>query len=218
MAHSVDTLRARVKGLLDGLESEVSLVVDSLYADDHLAGVLEDFHAKFPTVPIRLMVQPLNGVERALRSGDAGIGVGGLMHLDLTGLRQFQVPAVGLFPVAAPNHPLASNDGPPARAREHVQLVLMDQRDVEERNFGVVGQKTWRVGDLNMKRALLLRGIGWGGMPEPMVRTDIEAGRLVKLDLDDYHGSDYPLQVVHKVDTPPGPAGRWLIERLQAPR
>src|ERR1700674_763999 len=32
VAHSVETLRARVRGLLDGLESEVSLVVDTYSA------------------------------------------------------------------------------------------------------------------------------------------------------------------------------------------
>src|SRR5580658_7041380 len=36
VAHSVATLRARVKGLLEGLESEVSLVVDCLYPSDRL--------------------------------------------------------------------------------------------------------------------------------------------------------------------------------------
>ena len=33
-----------------------------------------------------------------------------------------------------------------------------------------------------MKHKLLLGGLGWGGMPEPMVRADIESGRLVRLD------------------------------------
>jgi len=53
-------------------------------------------------------------------------------------------------------------------------------------------------------------------MPEPMVRADIEAGRLVQLDLPDWRGGVYPMQVAHKIETPPGPAGRWLIERLVA--
>jgi hypothetical protein len=55
-------------------------------------------------------------------------------------------------------------------------------------------------------------------MPEPMVRDDIEAGRLVQLDLDDFHAGGYPLQAAHKIEAPTGPAGRWLIERLCAPR
>jgi hypothetical protein len=51
-------------------------------------------------------------------------------------------------------------------------------------------------------------------MPEPAVRDDIAAGRLVQLNLRNWRGGEYNLQAVHKVDTPPGPAGRWLIERL----
>jgi DNA-binding transcriptional LysR family regulator len=65
-----------------------------------------------------------------------------------------------------------------------------------------------------LKHKLLLAGLGWGGMPEPMVRADIESGRLVRLDLRDWRGGEYLMQVVHRIETPPGPAGRWLIERL----
>ena len=51
-------------------------------------------------------------------------------------------------------------------------------------------------------------------MPEPMVRADIRSGRLIRLSLRDWRGGEYLVQVVHKTDTPPGPPGRWLIERL----
>src|SRR5882672_5190274 len=107
VAHSVDTLRARARGLLEGLESEVSLVVDTMYPSDQLVAVLNDFHRKFPTVPLRLLVQALGGVERLIRNGDAGIGIGGLMHMDSTGLRRIEIGGVALIPVAASGHPLA---------------------------------------------------------------------------------------------------------------
>jgi hypothetical protein len=51
-------------------------------------------------------------------------------------------------------------------------------------------------------------------MPEPTVRADIESGKLVRLKLPEWRGGEYTLQAIHKIDTPPGPAGRWLIERL----
>jgi DNA-binding transcriptional LysR family regulator len=215
VAHSVETLRARVRGLLEGLESEVPLVVDSMYPSDRLVAALDDFHRTFPTVPLRLSVRPLEGVERVVRDGDAWIGVGSLIHMDSAGLQVIQIGAVRLIPVAAPNHPLALAGEPsPSRAREHLQLVLSDQLQAEGRDYGVVGLANWRVGDLTLKHRLLLGGIGWGGMPEPMVRADIESGRLVRLDLPDWRGGEYAMQVVHKIETPPGPAGRWLIERL----
>jgi DNA-binding transcriptional LysR family regulator len=215
VAHSIETLRARVRGLLDGLESEVSLVVDSMYPGDHLVAVLDDFHRKFPSVPLRLSVQPIEGVERIVRNGDGWIGVGGLFHMDNTGLQLFQIGGVRIIPVAAPHHPLASAaDTSPSPAREHLQLVLSDQPEAGGRDYGVVSLANWRVGDLTLKHKLILGGLGWGGMPEPMVRADIQAGRLVRLDLRDWHGGEYAMQVVHKTETPPGPAGRWLIERL----
>jgi DNA-binding transcriptional LysR family regulator len=215
VAHSVETLRARARGLLDGLESEVSLVVDSIYPSDQLVAVLDEFHTKFPTVPLRLSMQPLGGVKRVVRNGDAWIGVGGPLYMDNTGLEVIQIGSVRMIPVAAPNHPLALAGGSsPSRDREHVQLVLSDQPAPQGRDYGVVSLTNWRIGDLTLKHKLLVAGIGYGGMPEPMVRADIEAGRLVRLDLRDWRGGEHLLQVVHKIDMPPGPTGRWLIERL----
>jgi len=51
-------------------------------------------------------------------------------------------------------------------------------------------------------------------MPEPIVRADIKAGRLVRLNLRDWRGGEYVMQAVYKIDSPLGPAGQWLIERL----
>ena len=51
-------------------------------------------------------------------------------------------------------------------------------------------------------------------MPEPIVRADIESGRLVRLNLPDWRGGEYAMQAIYLTDTPPGPAGLWLIGRL----
>ena len=215
VAFSVETLRARVRGFLDNLEPEVSLVVDSLLPTGRLTRLLGDFNDKFPTVPIRLLVETLGGVERALRDDHARIGVGSQLHMTMTGFRRVDIEAVRLIPVAAPSHPLARvTKAAPREASDFIQLILSERPAADGRDFGVVSLNSWRIGDLAAKQALLLAGLGWGGMPEPVVRADIEAGRLVRLDLRNWRGGEYNLQAVHKVDTPPGPAGRWLIDRL----
>lgn len=43
------------------------------------------------------------------------------------------------------------------------------------------GKTLWFVNDLEMKRRLILQGIGWGRLPEPQVRQDLAEGRLVRL-------------------------------------
>jgi DNA-binding transcriptional LysR family regulator len=215
VAYSVETLRARVRGFLDELEPEVSLAVDSMLPGDRLTTLLREFHGQFPTVPVRLLVQTLGGVERVVRNGHARIGVGSQLHMDMTGFRRIDIKGVQVIPVAAPSHPLASaSEAAPPQARDFVQLVLSEQPAAESRDFGVVSLNTWRIGDQAARHKLLLAGLGWGGMPEPIVRADIESGRLVRLNLPDWRGGEYTLQAIYKTDTPPGPAGRWLIERL----
>jgi DNA-binding transcriptional LysR family regulator len=215
VAHSIETLRARVRGFLDELEPEVSLAVDSMLPGDRLTTLLGEFHAQFPTVPVRLLVQTLGGVEQAVRNGHARIGVGSQLHMDMTGFRRIDIKGVRVIPVAAPGHPLAQAGGADRlQARDFVQLVLSEQPAGTSRDFGVVSLNTWRIGDQAARYKLLLAGLGWGGMPEPIVRGDIEAGRLVRLNLPDWRGGEYTLLAIHKTDTPPGPAGRWLIERL----
>ena len=82
------------------------------------------------------------------------------------------------------------------------------------RDFSVIGVKSWRLADLGSKHALLLAGIGWGNMPEPMVRDDLAAGRLRWLDLPEWLGGFYALHAIHRTDTPPGPAAAWLIRHF----
>jgi DNA-binding transcriptional LysR family regulator len=215
VAHSIETLRARVRGFLDALEPEVSLAVDSMLPSDRLTKLLRDFHAQFPTVPVRLLVETLGGVERVVRNGDAGIGVGSLMHMEMTGFRRIALEGVRLVPVAAPTHPLANaSETNPPQALDFVQLVLSEQPAGASRDFGVVSLNTWHISDQAVRHKLLLAGLGWCAMPEPTVRADIESGKLVRLKLPEWRGGEYTLQAIHKIDTPPGPAGRWLIERL----
>src|SRR6266853_1946702 len=215
VAHSIETLRARVRGFLDNLEPEVSLAVDSMLPSDRLAKLLGEFHTKFPTVTIRVLVETLGGVERVVRSGLACIGVGNLLHMDLKGFRVVDVEGVLIIPVAAPDHPLAKANGAnPARLSDFIQIVLSEQPSGARRDISVASLCTWRINDQTARHKLLLAGLGWCGMPEPIVRADIESGKLVRLDLRDWRGGVYNLKAIHKIDTPPGPAGRWLIDRF----
>jgi DNA-binding transcriptional LysR family regulator len=215
VAYSAQMLRARVKGLKEGLETDVSVVVDAMFPRHRLVEVLKSFHVKFPTVPLRMKFEALGEIDRSLRSGAADIAIGSGTHMKDQGLRCIQLAGVELIPVAAPGHPLALGGRAELGAtREHLQLVLSEQSATDTRDYGVVSANVWRLGDLASKHALLLAGIGWGSMPEPMVRSDLEAGRLMHLQLLDFRGGVYPLQIAYRNESPPGPAGQWLIECL----
>lgn len=213
----VDGLRARATGLLAGLEPELAVSVDVMLPTALLVEALIAFRAAFPTVTLRLSVEALGAVAKLVLDRTCAVGVSGPLALRLDGLDQIPVGGVRILPVAAPAHPLGTPRRPiaPADLRDHVQLVLTDRSDLTKgQDFNVLSTETWRLGDLGAKHALLLAGLGWGGMPDVMVRDDLAAGRLVVLDIEGRKPDDYRLYAIHRADAPPGPAGRWFIGRL----
>jgi len=218
VAAGIDGLRAKVKGMLDGWEAEVSLAVDVMFPAQRLAKLLRAFRAYCPTVSLRLHVEALGAVIALVKQGQAGLGVAGPMARDTGGIERISVGSVPLVPVAAPDHPLARlHPMLPAAGRDHIQLVLSDRSDVSEgQDFGVLSPRTWRLADLGAKHALLREGIGWGNMPLPLIEADLVAGTLVRLDMLDDIGGTYRFHAIYRPDTPPGPAASWLLDQFVA--
>lgn len=216
----MDEFKAKARTLAEGLEAELSVAVDVMFPIAQLTRAVQAFHAEFPGTPLRLFVEALGAVVQPLLDGRCRIAIiGSLPDIPENCASDYllDVPAVC---VAAPSHPLArlGKRIGPRLAREHVQLVLTDRSTLTEgRNFGVMSPLTWRLADLGAKHAFLKAGLGWGGMPLPMVEEDLRGGDLVQLELESNPlvGSAFSMKAVHRKDEPPGPAGRWFIERLR---
>ena len=218
VANGVNLLRAKLKSLTEGLEAEVHLVLDVMLPACRVVDALKAFRVEFPTVSLHLHMEALGAVWQTVLDRTATIGVSGPLDLNVPGIERVGVGSVEVIPVASPDHPLAQNGrNIPGAARDHIQLVLTDRSTLTQgRDSGVMATRTWRLADLGSKLMLLLGGIGWGYMPEPMVREDVEQGRLVRLHLPEYKDGFVLLHAIYRTDTPPGPAGSWLIERFVA--
>ncbi|WP_397448235.1 LysR family transcriptional regulator [Pseudomonas sp. NA-150] len=216
IANGISGLRAKVKGLQGGLETEIYLTLDSMLPSCQLIEVLGLFHDQFPTVSLHLHVDSIGAVTQRVLKREATIGISGPLPPDTEGIERVSVGSVELVPVAAPGHPLASG-GPVAHgaSREHVQLILSDRSALNLTNeYSLSSSRTWRLADLNAKYMLLKAGVGWGNMPMPMVEQDITSGKLIRLDLPDHKASLYGFDAIYRTDSPPGPASSWLIEQF----
>jgi DNA-binding transcriptional LysR family regulator len=213
-----NSLTTDMKSLTQGLEAEIHLVLDVMLPACRVVDALKTFRVEFPTVSLHLHIEALGGVWQTVLDRTATIGVSGPLDVEVAGLERVGVGSVELIPVAAPDHPLARNGrNPPGAGRDHVQLVLTDRSKLTHgRDNGVIATRTWRLADLGSKHMLLREGIGWGYMPEPMVREDVDRGRLVRLHLPEYKDGLLRLHAIYRTDTPPGPAGSWLIDRFVA--
>jgi DNA-binding transcriptional LysR family regulator len=220
VAGDVDRLKAHAKLLAGGLESEVSIAVDVMFPMNTLTAAVTAFHAAFPLTPLRLYAETLGAVMQAVLDGRCTVGVSGELANVPPVFSREPLLRVPLIHVTSPRHPLAkyTRPIPTSELVKHIQLVLTDRSALSAgQELGIYSPRTWRLADLGAKHAFLRAGLGWGGMPEELVRSDLSRGSLVKIILEDAPpaGLAVSMRAVYRTAAPPGIAARWLIERLK---
>jgi DNA-binding transcriptional LysR family regulator len=218
VAARMDLFKARARGLAGGLEPELSVVADVMFPIAPLTRAVAAFQAEFPSTPLRLNVEALGAVLLPVLDGRCAFGVMGSLPIIQPRLTYERLLAVRMCMVVSPSHPLAGHAGPiPAAVlAEHTQLVLTDRSDLSKgRDFNVYSPRTWRLADLGAKHAFLRAGLGLGSLPFDVVEADLAEGGLVEIHIEGDPRANMTMSAIFRTDTPPGPAGRWLIDRLK---
>jgi DNA-binding transcriptional LysR family regulator len=220
----MERLHARARAIAGGVEARLAIAIDMLFPIAGLLDGLAEFTERFPLVDLHLRTEALGAVQQLVQEGTCQLGI----CVDLERPRELTsspIARIELAPVANPSSPLGRREGPLDRdeLRDAVQIVITDRSAVTagtDRN--VWSERTWRIADLDAKRELILSGFGWGFMPVHRIEEDIAAGRLKRLELGDVGASAFEVQLdaIYRTADPPGPAGRWLLDRLArcAPR
>ena len=214
---SMDCFKARARTMAEGLEPELSAVIDVMYPMSALTKAVGFFKQTYPRTPLLLYVEALGAVVQAVLDGRCRIGVIGSLPVVPENEPLMEVP---FATVVAPHHPLARIRGvvPKSSLAKHVQLVLTDRSTLSEgRSFGVLSPLTWRLADLGAKLEFLRAGFGWGHMPLPAIEDHLARKELIKIRIEG--AAEYarlPMHAVYRKDAPPGPAGRAFIQQLKA--
>jgi DNA-binding transcriptional LysR family regulator len=219
VAGHVDLLKARAKSLAGGLEPELSVAVDVMFPDATFTGAVSAFQKQFPATLLRFDIESSAVIEPVL-AGRCAIGVVGSWALAPPQLTHEPLLTIALHMVVAPQHPLATQRGliPLSILAEHIQLSHIDPSDrpgsVEPR---LKIPRVWRLSHLGAKLAFLRAGFGFGGMPRHMIEADLGSGRLIEITTEEvpFGGRVIEMWAVYRTDSPPGPAGRWFIDRLK---
>ncbi len=220
VAYTLNALKARAKGMASGVEPELSVAIDVMFPMSVLTRAAASFGEHFSGTPLRLYVEALGGVAKAVLDSQCRLGVMGTLPVSAPDLVTERLLGVEIVFVAASAHPLAQLAGPVAECElaKHIQLVLTDRTELSKgREFRVMSPRNWRLADLGAKHAFLLAGLGWGGMPLAMVARDLAEGSLREIKVQDAPGGReiMPMSATYRADSPPGPAGRWFVEQLK---
>ena len=185
VATEVDLFKARAKGLANGLETELSLVVDAMFPVTVLACAAAAFQVQFPAIPLRLPRR-----DAGSRSGppcstgaapDRPYGIlaaGTPAAVQPRAGAHRQSDQGGFTTAPAGGAPRADSNERPLR--DIIQLVHADHSNVWRAGefWAAVAENMAPSCDLAAKHHFLRAGFGFGIMPLHMVEADLASGGL----------------------------------------
>lgn len=217
---NISRLQTKATNLREGIESQINLIVDTLMPMTSLIPFIEAFAEQFPAVDLEIIVDAMTSPMTAVLNGTCALGISGPMALRNREIVAVPLVSITRIAVAAPSHPLAKIEGEITHdlARTNRQIIMLDRDRASVSQVGnAVSELSWRTSDIGAKREMLLAGLGWGNMPEHVVKDDLASGRLHKLSISRDLAARWetPLQfyLIRSDKHPPGLAASWLFER-----
>ncbi|MET0857319.1 MAG: LysR substrate-binding domain-containing protein [Telluria sp.] len=211
-------LESRVRRVASGWETEFTIGMDSMLSP---TGLIEDIGAFYKVADqtrVRLVSEELSGTWEALldRRADLLVGAagegpsGGGYTAEPLGKVSFVFVVAPSHPLAGIEHRLTKADLSPYRAVS----VSDSARRLQARTIGLLfGQDTLSVPDMQTKYRFQLAGLGFGFLPEPWARADIEQGLLIEKKVEEAKPDD-SLYLAWRTGEE-GEALKWWKERLR---
>lgn len=213
----MDRLRDVAAALASGKHERISVCVDAVFPARALVSLAVAMKRAFPALELRLESDTLAAVGARVARRECDLAIAGPLAVT-DALDRVAVGSVLLVPVAARAHALARVGGriPVGDLRAETQIVLSERDGGTSPDQGVLSDQTWRVADLSTKRELILGGLGWGNLPEPLVQEDLSRGELVRLAIEAWTDEEHrlPLALVFPPSARKRPIVRWMLENL----
>lgn len=190
LLEKADEIETLSHHLTAGNEASISLTVNASFDMSKVFPALERIQERFPETHIIIRQEYLTGAMETLKREEADMVITtvGNAVISQNQFENFLICQGAVIMVAAPKflarHP---NLQSVKELENEYQIILQDSGSgTKGKTYGVVdGQRRWVLNDLHTKKMLILRGMGWGGLPFYVIEQELKAGTLKKLDLVD---------------------------------
>lgn len=203
--------------LAAGHEAQLGLAIEESCPVPLVLQVLKKLEAQYPQTEFELVGERLWGALERLEQHEAQLAITPWFEENVR-LESFPLNRVQMLPVAAPGFLTdPSRSLRLAELRDKVQVVVRDSsRKPRASSLGVLGEgRQWLVNDHQTKKAILLAGMGWGRLQRHMIAQELEAGRLVPLQISDYGDTSLiEIRVARRRDEAIGPVAQTLWDEL----
>lgn len=200
----------------EGWEPKLDLVIDGALPMEPIMTALKRMAEHQIPTKIQLNMEFLGGVQHRFERDNADLM---LVKDYRTGpyYHPQPLPAITSVLVTSASHPLAQlNKISLSELQQHVELTIEDSSPNksyrDELQFG--GDKVFYLSGFIMKKNALLKGLGFGWLPDFLVQEELLSGELVEVDF--VGGSRYTFipQLVSTLERPLGRAGKLFTELI----
>jgi len=119
--------------------------------------------------------------------------------------------------IAADSPLLQEYETVPKAVMKNYSQVIISGRTSSTTTYGVLeGGDQWRVNDFQTKKEIIMQGMGWGSLPEHLIKDELAQGLLAPIKVEgDIKAPNIELRVVRLEGEPVGPVAQRLWELFQ---
>jgi len=179
-----DRLLVKCSQLESHIESFFRLSVSGIYGMDNMHPIIASAMQQFPQTQIQLEREMLSG-ERMLIADMVDFAIFEAIR-NTSDLDYKKIDEVHLKLVISANHPFLTLP----RAQQtmdalyhYPQIIQRSTIPDSEYQVGVHEESLqWKVSDTHAKHDIIVHGLGWGRLPLPLIKQDLQENKLVALD------------------------------------
>lgn len=210
--HDLDTLESLARGLKQGWEPELRLIVDVAFPRARLLRIVAELQQTCPSTQIQLSDVVLSGAEEAIARGAGDVVVTSRVPANFLGDYLMHVNFVA---VARSGHALFGIDR--ELTTEHLvpyaQAVVRDSGTLNPRDEGWLGaERRFTVSSMDASLALVVSGLAYAWLPEHLIAAALADGSLRRLPLALGGSRKVELQIFVVRPGAPGPAVRAAVD------
>ncbi|MEM0949682.1 MAG: LysR family transcriptional regulator [Pseudomonadota bacterium] len=201
-------LKSVAAGLRSDQEPSVSIAITATLALGPVLDLLGSIRLAYPGTNIHVSSEMMGGPLARLMEGSADMILAGLQDVPIDDVETLPFGAITIRPVASPDFPAAVGSGVRTRRemQGYTQVIVSGTggKNFDQSRDVLSGGQRWTVSDFEAKRSIIKAGLGWGGIPEHMMKEDLESGALVPLRVDGFPPRHTEIFAIRRRDKPMG--------------
>lgn len=212
-----ESLESFAKQLATGEELNVGIAFTSAIPVSPILNTIRKCKAEYPRTRLEIYSKNGMGPLDLLEDGQASLLIIPWIK-NVEKLESMHFMNLSFVSVISAQSPLLKEYDvvPKAIIRKHPQVIISGRKS-SNTTYGVLeGGDQWKVNDFQTKKELIVQGMGWGSLPEHLIREELEQGVLAPLKVEgDVDIPHVEFRIARLDSEPVGPVAQRLWQLFQ---